>query len=135
MSYNIDVHIGSKIRTRRHVLGMSQSDLGNRIGVTFQQIQKYEKGFNKIVASRLYDLTIIMSVPITYFFDGFIENNTHHHNNNDLSLCEESKEFIHEDSEGPTGREAMALVKLYNGINNKNVRKKLVAFLKTIASE
>ena len=71
---NVDLLIGTKIRLRRHVLGMSQTDLGNRIGVTFQQVQKYEKGHNKIVASRLLEVTNIMDVPISYFFEDL--NNT-----------------------------------------------------------
>ena len=66
---NVDLLIGTKIRLRRHVLGMSQTDLGNRIGVTFQQVQKYEKGHNKIVASRLLEVANIMDVPISDFFE------------------------------------------------------------------
>ena len=66
----IDKHIGSKIRLRRLEIGWSQSKIGNGLGITFQQVQKYEKGTNRIAASRLYKLAEILGVPITFFFDG-----------------------------------------------------------------
>ena len=70
MSENIiNAKIGEKIRTLRHMNGMNQTDLGKKIGVTFQQIQKYEKGYNKIVASKLYNLASKMNVEISYFFE------------------------------------------------------------------
>ena len=69
-NHYINIHIGEKIKSRRHILGMSQTNLGKKIGVTFQQIQKYEKGSNKIVASKLFNLANQMEVPIIYFFEG-----------------------------------------------------------------
>ncbi len=65
----VDVHVGARLRVRRTLLGMSQTMLGEAIGLTFQQIQKYEKGTNRISASRLYDLSRVLDVPIAYFFD------------------------------------------------------------------
>ncbi len=65
----IDVHVGSRVRLRRRLLGMSQSDLGKALGGTFQQIQKNERGFNRIGASRLYQLSHVLDVPLSYFFD------------------------------------------------------------------
>ena len=65
----IDVHVGSRIRVRRLALGMSQSNLGQAIGVTFQQMQKYERGVNRITAGRLFMLAHVLDVPIGYFFD------------------------------------------------------------------
>ena len=64
----IDVHVGSRIRLRRTMLGMSQEKLGESLGITFQQIQKYEKGTNRVSCSRLYEISQILDVPITYFF-------------------------------------------------------------------
>lgn len=66
----IDEHIGGKVRERRLKMGMSQEQLAELIGVTFQQIQKYEKGVNRVAASRLYAMTGALDVEITYFFDG-----------------------------------------------------------------
>ena len=65
-----DVHVGGRVRMRRTLLGMSQSDLGNALELTFQQIQKNEQGINRIGASRLYALSCILDVPVTYFFEG-----------------------------------------------------------------
>ena len=65
----IDVHVGSRVRLRRMLLGMSQEKLGEHLGLTFQQIQKYEKGINRIGASRLFDLSQVMGVPVQYFYE------------------------------------------------------------------
>lgn len=65
----IDVHVGSRLRTRRIIVGMSQEKLGDQLGLTFQQIQKYEKGLNRIGASRLYAISRIMGTSIQYFFE------------------------------------------------------------------
>jgi transcriptional regulator with XRE-family HTH domain len=65
----IDAHVGARLRYRRMTIGMSQEALGERLGVTFQQIQKYEKGLNRIGAGRLYQIARILGVPISFFFD------------------------------------------------------------------
>jgi S-adenosylmethionine synthetase len=65
----IDVHVGSRVRLRRTLLGMSQEKLGEAIGLTFQQVQKYERGVNRVGASRLFDLSRVLDVPISFFFD------------------------------------------------------------------
>ena len=65
----VDIHVGSRLRMRRTLAGMSQEHLGNAVGLTFQQIQKYERGTNRIGASRLYEFSQILSVPVSYFFD------------------------------------------------------------------
>ena len=67
---HVDAHVGSRIRVRRQVLGLSQEKLGEALGVTFQQVQKYERGANRVGASRLYDLARILAVPINFFYDG-----------------------------------------------------------------
>lgn len=65
----VDVHVGSRMRQRRSLLGMSQSALGNAVGLTFQQIQKYERGANRMGASRLFEFAAVLDVPVAYFFD------------------------------------------------------------------
>jgi len=65
----IDIHVGSRIRLRRNMLGMSQEKLGENLGITFQQIQKYEKGTNRVGASRLQAISGVLSVPVAYFFE------------------------------------------------------------------
>src|ERR1700746_100348 len=64
-----DVHVGARVRWRRTLLGMSQEKLGEAIGLTFQQVQKYERGANRVGASRLYDLSQVLDVPVSYFFE------------------------------------------------------------------
>ena len=65
----IDMHVGSRVRLRRMLLGMSQEKLGEHLGLTFQQVQKYEKGANRIGASRLFDLSRVLGVPVQFFYD------------------------------------------------------------------
>lgn len=65
----IDAHVGTRVRLRRMLLGMSQEKLGEHLGLTFQQVQKYEKGVNRIGASRLFDLARVLGVPIQFFYD------------------------------------------------------------------
>lgn len=66
----IDKHVGSRVRMRRVLIGMSQEKLGESLGLTFQQVQKYEKGTNRIGASRLQQISTILAVPVSFFFDG-----------------------------------------------------------------
>lgn len=72
----IDVHVGNRIRLRRTLLGMSQERLGNALGLTFQQVQKYERGRNRVGASRLYDLARVLDVPVAFFFEGLTSHDT-----------------------------------------------------------
>lgn len=65
----IDVHVGSRVRFRRMLLGMSQEKLGEKLGLTFQQVQKYEKGINRIGASRLFDLAQVLGVSVQFFYE------------------------------------------------------------------
>jgi len=65
----IDVHVGARLRLRRTLLGMSQEKLGDAIGLTFQQVQKYERGANRIGASRLFELSRVLDVPVSFFFE------------------------------------------------------------------
>ncbi|MDJ0612096.1 MAG: helix-turn-helix domain-containing protein [Rhizobiaceae bacterium] len=66
----IDVHVGGKVRLKRTMMSMSQEKLGDSLGVTFQQVQKYEKGVNRIGASRLQQIAAVLNVPVSFFFDG-----------------------------------------------------------------
>lgn len=65
----VDAHVGTRVRLRRMLLGMSQEKLGEHLGLTFQQVQKYEKGVNRIGASRLFDLSRVLGVPVQFFYD------------------------------------------------------------------
>ena len=74
MKHPVDVHVGKRVRHRRWMVGMTQQQLAERVGIKFQQIQKYETGMNRISASRLWDIAEALSVPINFFFEGIDEN-------------------------------------------------------------
>jgi transcriptional regulator with XRE-family HTH domain len=75
-SHPIDKHVGNRIRARRNTLKLSQTELGEALNITFQQVQKYEKGSNRVSASVLYMMSGILEVPVDYFFDGLPKNNS-----------------------------------------------------------
>lgn len=70
MKHHVDVHVGQRVRQRRWMVGMTQQQLGNKVGIKFQQIQKYETGTNRISASRLWDIASALDVPVSFFFEG-----------------------------------------------------------------
>ncbi|MEO1000964.1 MAG: helix-turn-helix transcriptional regulator [Pseudomonadota bacterium] len=71
MKHPVDVHVGLRIRQRRWMAGLTQQQLGEMVGIKFQQVQKYETGVNRVSASRLWDIARALSVPVSYFFDGY----------------------------------------------------------------
>jgi transcriptional regulator with XRE-family HTH domain len=74
MKHPVDVHVGKRVRHRRWMVGMTQQQLAGKVGIKFQQIQKYETGMNRISASRLWDIADSLSVPVSFFFEGINEN-------------------------------------------------------------
>lgn len=73
MKHPVDVHVGKRIRHRRWMVGMTQQQLGEEVGIKFQQIQKYETGMNRVSASRLWDIAAALDVSVNFFFDGIEE--------------------------------------------------------------
>ncbi len=73
MKHPVDIHVGKRVRQRRWMKGVTQQQLGNEVGIKFQQIQKYETGMNRISASRLWDIAEALDVPVSFFFEGFEE--------------------------------------------------------------
>lgn len=71
MKHPVDIHVGKRVRHRRWMLGVTQQKLGDKVGIKFQQIQKYETGMNRISASRLWDIAEALDVPVSFFFEGF----------------------------------------------------------------
>ena len=106
----IDVMVGRRARERRTLEGMSQSAVAEKLGLTFQQMQKYEKGVNRISASRLYELAQLFDVPVGYFFEEI-----------DAGKKKKGKE----PDEPLTKRETLELVRAYYAINDSNVRDKI----------
>ena len=116
-SHPIDVHVGSRLLMGRVLLGLNQTELGEAIGVTFQQVQKYEKGTNRISASRLFDLSRVLDVPISFFFDDVPANVTEK-GGAELSPSAEA-EFV-------SKRETLELIKAYTRIAEPTKRQALM---------
>ncbi len=76
MKHPVDVHVGKRIRHRRWMVGMTQQQLGEAVGIKFQQIQKYETGMNRVSASRLWDIADALDVSVSFFFEGYEEGKT-----------------------------------------------------------
>ena len=130
----IDVHVGTRIRLRRTLMGMSQERLGEALGLTFQQVQKYERGVNRVGASRLYDLSRVLDVPISFFYDDMPE----------------SVGGVRRVAQGPGGfsnsqdgftddtlnrRETLELVRAYYRITDPGVRKRVFDLIKSLVPE
>lgn len=81
-SWSVDTHVGQRVRIRRTILGMSQEKLGEAIGLTFQQVQKYERGANRISAGTLYRLSQVLNIPVSYFFDGYEDSQSSENSDN-----------------------------------------------------
>lgn len=77
MKHNVDVHVGKRIRHRRWMIGMTQQQLAEKVGIKFQQIQKYETGMNRVSASRLWDIAQAVEVPVSFFFEGLDDGHLH----------------------------------------------------------
>ena len=124
----IDVHVGSRIRLRRNMLGMSQEKLGELLGITFQQIQKYEKGTNRVGASRLQAIASILNVSVGYFFeDAPVKDAT------GGGFAEESSADYVVDFLSTT--EGLQLNRAFVKITDAKVRKKIVDLVKVLAEE
>lgn len=115
----VDIHVGARLRLRRMLLGMSQTDLANALNLSFQQVQKYESGANRIGASRLYRLSQALDVPVNFFYD-------------DMSpgLAEQQTSFIANDS----GREGLELMRNYHRIGDPAIRRSVYDLTKSLAA-
>lgn len=125
----VDVHVGQRLKVRRSLLGLSQERLGKSIDLTFQQIQKYEQGMNRISAGRLYQFSKILQVPVSYFFDNFQGARTAAAGLSD----NEQSNFI--DDSVMNDKETLELVRTFTSIKDPEVRKNALRLLKSIAEQ
>lgn len=130
----IDIHVGSRVRLRRMLVGMSQEKLGEQLSLTFQQIQKYEKGANRIGASRLFKIASILGVPVQFFFDDMpaaIESTV---------ASEEQLAEMREAGDGAfvmdfvNSSEGLQLNTAFSKIANSDTKRKIVDLVKTLAA-
>ena len=126
----IDVHVGNRIRIRRMLIGMSQEKLGEQLGLTFQQVQKYEKGSNRVSASRLYQMARILNVPDQYFFEDLPPE-----------AADQGYEGFAESGEQAviTGflnsAEGLQLNRAFHEISDTEVRRRVIDLVKSLASK
>ena len=129
----IDVHVGSRIRLRRTLLGMSQERLGESLGLTFQQVQKYERGVNRVGASRLFDLSRVLDVPISFFFDDMPDTLS-----TSFGGLPSRRSGPSADGQDPFGddtlsrRETLELVRAYYRITDPAIRKRVFDLIKSM---
>lgn len=125
----IDIHVGYRIRLRRTLLGLSQEKLASLLGLTFQQVQKYEKGLNRVGASRLWDISKVLETPISFFYEDMDKDVASQSprtfslpENKKLSFDEETAEFS---SDPMLREETLELVRAYYKIPNRKAAKHL----------
>jgi transcriptional regulator with XRE-family HTH domain len=127
----VDIHVGNRVRLQRMLIGISQEKLGERLGLTFQQVQKYEKGINRIGASRLFELSRVLGVPVQFFYDdapgsgsaptatpGFADRPSDSH----------VFEFL-------SSREGLELTRAFSRITDPKVRKSVLDLVRSLADE
>ena len=125
----IDKHVGSRVRMRRMMLSISQEKLGNSLGLTFQQVQKYEKGTNRIGASRLQQISQILQVPVAFFFEGAPNVGGARHD----GLGEApSPAYV---SDFLATSDGLALTKAFTRISNSKLRRRIVDLVEQIAAD
>lgn len=122
---SIDRHVGNRVRMRRLMLGISQEQLGEGLGLTFQQVQKYEKGTNRVCASRIQQISEILQVPVSFLFDGIRTDSS---SVDDLS---EAPSYV---SEFLSTSQGLALIRAFSGITDPKLRRSIVELVEQIAS-
>lgn len=133
---SVDAHVGSRVRLRRMLIGMSQEKLGEMLGLTFQQVQKYEKGANRIGASRLFDISSILGVPVSYFFDDLPSTDPAAIRKangvaaaaGDVDAGPYMMEFV-------SSAEGFQLVRAFTKITDPRVRKRMLELVKSLTGE
>ncbi|MBI3439745.1 MAG: helix-turn-helix transcriptional regulator [Proteobacteria bacterium] len=122
---SIDRKLGQRVRSRRLEIGMSQERLAELLGVTFQQVQKYEKGVNRIAASRLYDIASALQQPVSRFFEGLSQGRA-------AGVAEARQDYIDDALATPEGAQLMSV---FASIKSQRVRRKVVDLVRTLAEE
>jgi transcriptional regulator with XRE-family HTH domain len=122
----VDVHVGSRVRLRRTLLGMSQEKLGDAIGLTFQQVQKYERGANRVGASRLYDLARVLDVSVSYFFDELGGEQPAGNSGGETTEPFQANPIMK--------RETLELVRAYLRISDPQIKRRLFELAKALAT-
>ena len=124
----VDMHVGSRVRMRRMMLGISQEKLANALGLSFQQVQKYEKGANRIGASRLEHISRFLQVPVAFFFEGASDAAA-------VATTEEDARSLALMNDFVSSPEGLRLVQSFVQIEDADVRRRIVALVQAIGSK
>lgn len=127
----VDSHVGNRLRVRRTLLGLSQEKVGEAMGLTFQQVQKYERGANRIGASRLWDMSRVLDCPVSYFFEEMDDRTAGASPRNQAGAGE--IEMPHED-DPMVRRETLELVRAYYEIGDEHVRRRIYELARSLAA-
>ena len=130
-SKHVDVHVGKRLKQRRVLLGLSQTELANRLGISFQQVQKYEKAADRLSVSRLADISNVLGINIMYFFNGLPEKVLKQSPKSTATLDKEATENTKDDA--MTQRETLTLVRNYYEITDKKKRDSIITLCKALA--
>jgi transcriptional regulator with XRE-family HTH domain len=123
----IDRHVGARIRMRRKILGVSQEKLADSLGLTFQQVQKYEKGANRVSASKLYEIAAALQTQVAYFFEGLADPSTEID-----AKAKGAEQFVHDFLMTPEGLE---LAGIFPRITRPAVRRRILDLVRSMADE
>ena len=133
--HSIDVHVGKRVKLQRRLLGMSQDRLADLLGVTCQQVLKYERGINRIASSRLYELGQALDVPVSFFFDDMVCRQLPDIVQDPLPGLAEGSEAFHpgtDDIQIIESSESLKLIRAYYQITDLRVRKRLFELIKSL---
>lgn len=128
---DVDVHVGRRLRLRRTMMGLSQEAVAKAVGITFQQVQKYEKGNNAMNASRLYEFANFMNVPVAYFFEGLDAAASDEDSKSPQGFHESAPETF--DHKMVSDRESLEMMKAFKRITVPVVRKRVADLVRAIA--
>jgi transcriptional regulator with XRE-family HTH domain len=135
-SHPVDTHVGARMRQRRPLLGMSQTKLGDAVGLTFQQVQKYERGSNRVSSSRLFEFAKVLDVPVAYFFDEMPSNalSGRPMSGRGRKGFGEAGTPFEQDKDPLIKRETLELVRAYYKIREARVRKRIFELVKAVGA-
>ncbi len=125
---SIDENVGIQLRQRRALLGLSQEKLAEQVGITFQQIQKYENGANRISASRLFEFSKVLDIPVSFFFE-----NSGHNQNTAQGFAEGEQSTFEGPDDVMRRKETLELIRVYYSIENPKLRKDLFKLVRSMA--
>ena len=125
MAHPVDLYVGARLRIRRKVLGLSQTQLAEALGITFQQVQKYERGANRISASKLYEAARLLQSPVAYFFEGLDETTFA---DQDDGVAQRMIQFV-------ATPEGLELASLFPRLNDRRLRRRVVDLVKAMVDD